>query len=264
MEAVRPIHMPGTAALASLRERAHAALSDWALEWASGWPSGGNPMATFRVCSVTGAGQAYDYEYDAVGGDAGCVWFRRAGADLTELGCTVVGPQLMPGSVSVDDWIADVVDQARDARNRALVTALLGAAIGERSPVRVSELPGRLFAVGSGAVELSCDLLGLYAIADGAVWRTVPPTERERLRSLPKLTPLNAAVRRANARLDVILGSVEVDLPKLLDLRCGDVLRLPQRLDRGITVLCEGKPLGRAALAQLQGRKCVQLLPNHQ
>jgi flagellar motor switch protein FliM len=44
-----------------------------------------------------------------------------------------------------------------------------------------------------------------------------------------------------------------------MDLRCGDVLRLPQRLDQGIAVLCEGKMLAHALLGETQGRKSVQL-----
>ena len=262
MEAVRPIHLPGTVALASLRERARAALSDWAREWVSGQPTYGNPTEGLDVRSVTGAGLAHGDEYEAVGGDAGCIWFRRGGADITALGRAVVGAELMPGPGGVDDWIAGVVDQARAARNRALYSAFFGTAVGGLSPSRSAELPAGLFAVGSGAVELSCGLFGLHAIADGEVWRSVPPTERQHRRSLSRLIPLNTAVRRANTRLEVVLGSVEIDLPRLLDLRCGDVLRLSQRLDRGIAVLCEGKPLGRATLAVSHGRKCVQLLSN--
>jgi len=264
MEAARPIHLPGTAALALLRERAQAALGEWAREWVSGQPACGNPVENLGLYSVTSAGRAHGDEYEAVGGDAGCIWVRRGVADITALGRAVVGAELWPGTGAADDWIADVVDQARAARDRALCSALFGTVVAGLSPARSGELPGHLFAVGSGAVELSCELLGLNAIADAAVWRAVPPTERQQLRSLPRLAPLNVAVRRAGVRLEVVLGSVEVDLPQLLDLRCGDVLRLSQRLDLGITVLCEGKPLGRAALAQLQGRKCVQLLANQQ
>jgi len=90
----------------------------------------------------------------------------------------------------------------------------------------------------------------------------LPPTERGTVQRRPALIPLDRALRRGNAQLAVMLGSVEVELPKLMDLRCGDVLRLPQRLDREITVLCGGKVLARAALGERQGRKCVQLASN--
>lgn len=82
--------------------------------------------------------------------------------------------------------------------------------------------------------------------------------------SLVTLTPLDRAVQRTRVALDIMLGSVEVELPKLLDLRCGDVLRLPQRLDQRIAVLCAGRPLARAVLGETQGRKCVQLLADDQ
>jgi flagellar motor switch protein FliM len=80
---------------------------------------------------------------------------------------------------------------------------------------------------------------------------------------LPKQTALDQAAARARMRLDAMLGSVEVELPKLLDLRCGDVLRLPLRLDQRICVLCEGIPLAHAALGETQGRKGMQVIARH-
>lgn len=191
------------------------------------------------------------------------MWIRRSVTDYLNLGRCVVGPELMPRAICGDDWIAGVVDSAWDARNSALCSTLLGAPSTVLRAPEV-ELPEALFAFGSGAVQLSCDILGLHAIADKAVWRALPVVPRAPAQSLPSLAPLDQATQRAVVRLDVVVGDVEVDLPNLLDLHCGDVLRLPQRLDEGMTVLLEGKPLARAVLGRMQDRMCVQVFANHQ
>ena len=255
----RPIHLPGTAALDSLRQRAQAAFDAWAREWVSGRVADGQRTAELSVCALAGE-RSHAHEYEAVRSEAGCMWFRCSAADYLNFGSAVAGAELMPGSAYVDDWIADVIDCARNARNRALCSALLGTPVVNALPPSLIALPANLFAFGSGAVQLSCDALGLHVIADSAIWRSVPPSERAPAHRRAKLMPLDRAARRAKAKLDVMLGSVEVELPKLLDLRCGDVLRLPQRLDQGIAVLCEGKPLARAALGETHGRKCVQMI----
>jgi flagellar motor switch/type III secretory pathway protein FliN len=120
-------------------------------------------------------------------------------------------------------------------------------------------LPASLFEFGAGAVYFSCEQLGLYAIADHSIWRAVPPNDRART-ARPKLTPVDQAVKRPTARIDVVLGAVELDLSNMLDLRNGDVLRLPQRLDEGLSVLCEGQLLARGALGERDGRVSVQLI----
>jgi hypothetical protein len=264
IQPVRPIHFPGAAALNLIRERAYAALDVWAREWVRGWGVDAGRVAVLQVQADIDRTCAKGYEYEQVPGEAGCIWFRRGGSDRTRLGCAVVGPELMSAAEGADDWIDAVIDEATQARNRALCAALMGASTAGLSPAQTTPLPESLFAVGSGVVELSCDALGLHAIADNAVWRGVPPIERTRRQLRPKLTPLDEATRRANARLDVRLGDVEIDLLELVELRSGDVLRLPQRLDRGISVLCEGMPLARATLGATHGRKCVQFLLEQQ
>lgn len=260
--AARPIYVPGAAAFDSLQQRAQAALDAWSREWVSGCASGAQPVATLQVCAASDRARPQPHEYyDAVRTETGCMWFRCSAADRLSFAGAVVGAELMRGSAYADDWIAAVADGAWDTRNRALCSALLGAPVSDALTASVS---ASLFAFGSGAVRLSCDMLGLHAIADSVIWRSVPPTKRAVAHRLPKLTPLDRAAQRAMAPLDIMLGSVEVELPKLLDLRCGDVLRLPQRLDQGIAVLCDSKPLARAVLGETQGRKCVQVFSNDQ
>jgi flagellar motor switch/type III secretory pathway protein FliN len=255
--AVRPIHVPGAAALESLRQRAQAALDAWARDWVSECASGAQPTVALQVCSESDEARAQAHErYDALQGETGCIWFRCSPADRLGFGSAVVGTALMSGAAYVDDWIGAVAEKAWDERNRALCAALLNTPTSSALPASMS---ASLFAFGSGAVELSCDELGLHAIADRGVWRSVAPLERGAVNPLPGLTPLAQAVHRSRVRLEVVLGSVEVELSKLLDLQCGDVLRLPRQLDRGVSLRCERKPFANAVLGAAQGRKCVQV-----
>jgi flagellar motor switch protein FliM len=117
-----------------------------------------------------------------------------------------------------------------------------------------------VFALGSGAVEVSCEAIGLYAIVDSGVWRDVSPRERGASAHRSKLTPLDQAAQRSRLRLDVHLGTADVEVLQLLDMRPGDVLRLSQRLTDGISLLCAGQTIARGALGERHGRKALQLL----
>ncbi|HEY5760120.1 MAG TPA: FliM/FliN family flagellar motor C-terminal domain-containing protein [Steroidobacter sp.] len=260
--AVRPIILPGAAALEWLRLRAQSALDAWAREWVVA--HGSRLDGALRVEAIDCTHRTNIHEYEVVCTDAGCMWFRAGRADRLDLGCAVVGHQLMPRSTCADDWIAGVVDGARHALTRELTTALLGAPMPGKWPPHLTALPAAALATGTGSVLICCEGLGLHAVADGSVWRSVPPTRRDVSQRLPALTAVDRAIRKARARLDVMLGSTEVELPKLVDLRCGDVLRLPQRLDQSLAVLCEGQPLAQAALGQAQGRICVQIVGHRQ
>lgn len=257
---LRPVLIPGAAACEALRARAQAALDAWAREWTIELSSDARVAPQVRVSA--GLDESWtpgSDEWDAVRSEAGCVWFRRSSGDRARLGEAVVGAALLSASGYVDDWIAGIAERAWQTRNRTLAAALLGAVTGDESSASLS---ATLFAFGSGAVLLSCEELGLYAIADSGAWCSASPAARTPAQERG-VTPLDRAMRQATARVDVMLGSVELELPKLLDLRRGDVLRLPQRLDSGIHVLCEGQPLAHALLGELQGRKCIQVLPTN-
>jgi len=264
---VRPIHLPGAAALGRLRQRAHAALAAWGQQWLDGagvrGENGGEVrLGELGVVALGPTDRPPEGAYRCVRTQAGRMWFRAEASDHHRLGLAVVGATLMPDADGTDAWIAEVIERARLARNRALCTAWLGEPADPGTLVQAGNLPAELFAIGSGAVALCCEALGLQAVADKAVWKSMPPVERGAAHRLPGLTPLDRAMRRAMGRLDVLLGSVDIDLPRLLDLRRGDVLRLPQRLDRPLALCCEGRPLARVALGARQGRKCVQVVPD--
>ena len=263
---VRTLHVLGTTALDSLRQRAQAALDAWAAEWVGGRPSGSALRLSVSAASDGGPSAAHEDQglFEAIRTEAGGLWLRCGVADRLTFGAAVVGSELMSGSAFADDWIAGAVDRAWQALHRTLHNALLDEPPAHAPPSPAAELPAGVWAVGSGAVRFRCDELGLHAVADSAVLRWVAPIAREPAHRLPKIVPLNRAARRATARIDVMLGSVDVDLPQLLDLRCGDVLRLPQRLDQRLLVLCEGKPMARGAVGEAQGRKCIQVFANPQ
>jgi len=252
-EPVRPIHLPGAAALESVREHAAAALDEWAREWVVDDAS----SMSLRCSGVSVEAQSPDYQL--LRAKEGCIWFRRSGTDRERLGHAIVGAARLPDVTRADSWLVAAIDQACNERDRGLCSVLLGSPIAERiSPL--STLPDEVLAFGSGAVQLSCEWLGLYAVVESSVWRKIPPIARDGQRRMPRADTLDTALRGAGTRLEVMLGSVEVELFKVLDLRHGDVLRLPQRVDQPIAVLCEGRPLARGALGDSGGRKCVQLL----
>jgi Type III flagellar switch regulator (C-ring) FliN C-term len=254
---VRTIQLPGATALAAIAQRLQAALSPWLSEWTptgSVYAFGG--LAVDARC-VDGESALLAADFETAQTSAGTLWIRRSAADVARLGRAVVGDAMMPQGAWADDWVADVVEHAWTARNRAIASALLQAvpAVG---PLPVGALPSSIFACGAGSVYLLCDPLGLHVVADHSIWRSMPPQERNP-RARAKLMPLDAAAQHSTARIDVVLGAVELDVSKVLDLRRGDVLRLPQSLGEGLGVLCEGQLLARGVPGERHGRKCVQL-----
>jgi hypothetical protein len=260
MSEVRPIHVPGSSAMSVVLQRTRAALTAWARAWVSGFDE--QRFAVLNIESAREADLRPSREFEGMHGANGHAWFRRGALDRSNFGHAVVGAELMPRFVYADDWIAGIADHAWMARNRALCEALVGAPR-TTQPACSSEWPASLSSVGSGAVTVSCDSLGLHVIADAGVWSLVPPAERKSAR-LPTLVPLDRAAQRANLHIEVMLGSVELELPKITDLRCGDVLRLPTRLDQPLTVSCEGKPFARAMLGDAAGRKSVLITNKNQ
>lgn len=253
---VRPIYLLCTRVREHVRQHALQALDGWAREWVR---NGEQLRANAQDLRVEGASEpcAACHEYEVMCTEIGRMWVRRTAADLAMFAKLVVGSRLMPRSVCADDWITSVTNDAWDARNRALCTALLGKPHDPR-PGPPDRLPEELFTFGSGAVELSWNSLGLHAVVDNAVWHSVPPRERGAT-ELPALVALDRAAASSRVRLEVMLGTVEIGLPQVLDLRSGDVLRLPQRLDEPVTLLCEGKPLARAVPGDARGRLGVRV-----
>lgn len=256
---VRALHLPRAAALEWLRQQTLAALAAWARDWLSGWTRHDVRLASLQVTNIRNGVQPQPGDYVEVTAASGGLWVRDVTTDRTAFARAVLGVESTSAS---EEWANGAVEEAWSARSQALCATLLGSSI-ERNMSREAP-PASVFALGSGAVCLSCEALGLHAIADNAVWRSAPAFSRSSERRLPPLVALSDATRERSVRLEAILGSVEIEVPALMDLRSGDVVRLTRRLTDGIEVLCERKPLASAALGAAHGRKGVQLLAAHE
>jgi hypothetical protein len=256
MSAVRAFHLPGSSAVAVLQRRACAALAAWAADWINDKQR----LEALHVECVAGQELRWSGEFESLRGAHGRVWFRRGARERLDFGQAVVSAALMPQASYADDWIAQLVDEAWAARNRALCGAMAGAP--DPAMPEIGAWPESLGSAGSGAVSIRCEPLGLYAIADAGIWSQVPPTERKAA-PLPAVVPLERATRHARLRVEVMLGRVELELPKLMDLCHGDVLRLPAPLDEPFVVCCEGRPFARALLGDGGGRKSIQFTAQH-
>jgi Type III flagellar switch regulator (C-ring) FliN C-term len=248
----RPFLLVGESALHVPQQRVQAALDAW-LEL---WSRTGEPLCmsvhALGECAKCGLAEAH---YQEIAGVRARVWVRREQGLSSGLGRVALGQALLDELGNSGTWAGDVGEAAREACQRMLCEALTGAPCAQEFTWRDSPAAS-LFAPGSGAVHIHCDALGLHLLADAGVWRdTVPPRARQ-----PRaLVGLKHAVRDSTARLEARLGEVDMELSKITDLRRGDVLRLPQPLDRGIRVLCEEELLASGALGEMLGQKCVQL-----
>ena len=196
--------------------------------------------------------------FERFDGAHGTLWIRRCPADrgawlrasLGEAFCTI-------DDAPADTWAAAVAEQGWRARNAALCEVLTGPA-----PSEPADGPDEaLYAFGSGAVQIEAGALGLFALADAGVLRHVPPRPSAALGSgLPRV-PLERAAARTGLGLDVSVGRVEIGLRTLLELRPGDVLRLPTRLDDTLSVGPPAAPPLRCALGESAGRAALRICP---
>jgi len=263
---VRPLRLTCDADLDGIAQHVQAALDAWARQWLcvpSGTVAGCPPVqarTARRPCAPDGP------VYDLLSTEAGSLWVRSHRDELAALCRAVVGTDQAPDVLHTDRWITRAVDLARDARNRALYAAGVPLPSGtEWRPVPDVELPDHLFDFASGAVQLTCDAIGLFALADDDWVRSrLPVGQPPSAHRLPDPAPLNSALSRSSVHLDIVLEGVELELGQLLDLRAGDVLTLPHPLDQPLWARCGGAPMARAVLGQDQGRVCVQLTPIHQ
>jgi hypothetical protein len=198
--------------------------------------------------------------FDEWGGERGHLWFRCERDDMLNLGRSLFGSY--PGNEGeFPAWIEKIILCARDDFRKAISKVLLGDGLVAASRVSSEAMPRSIFQSGSGAVQIVCPESGLYVVADMDIWKNRSLVlAGASSRALPPLSALEGALIRKTATLEVVLGGVQVELSMLLNLCCGDVLRLPNRLDDSLTVLCEGVPLARAHLGEVRGQVGVQLV----
>ncbi len=262
-ELVRPIRLPSQAALDVLKQRVESALASWAVDWAHAHDA--ESVGEVSIEPFDGRAHAPACHFAAWHGEHGRIWFCETTQGTRRLGLAVAGDSLLNDSAGVDAWVAEALSRARDTRNRAVAAALLGGRVTKLDLPSTTELPADLLAFGSGAIRVSCRQLGLDAIVDAHAWlRVAPPATRSPARRLPGPVPLERVGGASRVRLAVMLGSADIDVSTILDMRRGDVLRLSQRLDEGLAVTCAGQLVARALLGASEGRKSVQLIADHQ
>jgi flagellar motor switch/type III secretory pathway protein FliN len=248
----RPFVVLGSTTLRAVESHAQAALGAWAQEWiAEGEPE----VSAERV----EAGTCAPASFLACSGPHGSIWIRHEPDNIPGLGQIVLGPDFMRDGQCPDTWSESAIRRARVSMNEAIAFAMTGSRGAQDEPRELLPLPAELHAPGSGAAELHCALLGLHVVIDAAAnLRFAAVSARG---ELPPVSPLATALAAVKLNLSVPLGEVTLELGNLATLAAGDVLRLPKRLGEPIDVLCEGKPLARAALGESAGRKGIQILP---
>jgi Type III flagellar switch regulator (C-ring) FliN C-term len=254
----RPFCVWSDAAVDHVRRRAQAAVDAWAREWVGGTAGADHSGFSVHVTALSSGQAPMPSEYEEMRGALAAFWVRVRAADRSACSSAVVGPDLAPGGIAADDWVAQVVDRAWFARNRCLCSALLGEPEFDAPLQSAQEPPVELVALGSGALQISCEPIGLKVLVDRSVMSDVPPVVRGTAHRLPPIVPIDQAVRPAMLHVQATLGSVELKLEEVLDMQCGDVLRLPQRLDQLLSLSCAGQPLASAKLGDAAGRLAVQ------
>jgi Type III flagellar switch regulator (C-ring) FliN C-term len=255
---VRAIRLVGAPVLPVLHEIAATALASWAEEWLA--CAAPDAMSDLAVAAVEPADAPVTGPASHWAGGQGELWFDESSDNERRFGLAVAGSALLDDAAGVDDWVAAALVRAKAERNRALCGALTGVAIKPAAARPVARLPSALFALGSGAIRIRCLRIGLDVVTDAEVaLRAQAPSPSSSRSPLPRLTPLEGVAASTTTRLVASLGTLDLDVSTTLDLRCGDVLRLPRRLDEGIDVTCGGVPVSRAQLGELDGRKGIQL-----
>jgi hypothetical protein len=280
---LRPIRLLGHHALAALEARVQAALEGEVAAWLqphvrpvalqlrapqrddagsrgarderdghAGGDTPGDPVAG------DGSSAASSPAFERFEGAHGTLWIRRRPVDRWAWLRASLGEAFCTGDdAPADAWAAAVAEQGWGARNDALCEALTGPA----SSKPADGPDEALYALGSGAVQIEAAALGLFALADAGVLRHVPPRAVAALGSDPPRVPLDRAAARAGVGLDVSVGRVEIGLRTLLELRPGDVLRLPTRLDDTLPLGPPAAPPLRCALGESAGRAAVRICP---
>lgn len=248
---VRPLHLAGQHVVRAIEARVAKALQGWTAAW-SRVPLSEHAVQVEPVeAALTSIGPCS--EFSASGGR---VWVRSNAEDKEALAEAVLGSAFLPLAANADAWAQSALADAMHERNLSLAQALVGVpdAITERQPDVAT------FAFGSGALQIRCEMLGLFAIADAGALVHVPPPDRAGQPKPLSLRALLDAVRDEPVSLTVSLGSVELNLPHLLALEAGDVICLPTRVSDLLPVTLEGRAVARASLGQTGRHKAVQLV----
>jgi flagellar motor switch/type III secretory pathway protein FliN len=248
--AVRALHLVGEHALRSIEERVSRSLAGWCRDWVR------EPMPEPQVSvqALTGASPRM-VDCIEIGGATGRVWIRASADDRNGAARAVLGDEFLPLATAGDAWSREALSRAIEQRNQSLAQTLIGDV--HASMTRPAD--PSLYAFASGAVQITCEALGVHLLADCAVLQHVPPhAHTPAVRPAPE--SLKEAAREAPLTLTVGLGSVELDIAHLFELQPGDVICLPTRLADRLPVMLDGKAVAQGALGHCGQRKAVHLV----
>ncbi len=257
MNDVRPLHLLGRHACASLEARVSSALDLWAAAWlsrpAASWPVHAEPASALPA-------NTDPTDHTERVGATGRLWLRRSPEQADALAHAVLGDGFRPSAGLGDAWSEELLSAAQAQLDDALAQSLIGPV--QASMPRAPE--AALFRFGSGAVHIACPLVGVDLVADSGVLRHVPPRPPQAgsaHRPAPStLAPWRQAAGNSRLSVAVSLGEVELELAHLLALQPGDVLRLPTRLSDRLAVTVEGRACALGSIGHLGAFKAVQLV----
>lgn len=238
----------GPARIAHLLQGAWQA---WARDWGLDAAAGEAPLA----CSEAAAAYVPGDAWAALGrGTRGTAWTCAAPDEEA-----LLAQALFAAPDAATPIVREVVAACRaDVQARLACALQLAGTGGDGAPPPAAWQPwsGALLAVLPG---------GRRVLLEAALVRALLPPGRSEGRSQAARAPLVGVQRAAAALtlpLQVRLAPCEVDLGSLQDLRPGDVLRLPHRLDAPAAVTGpDGQALFGGWLVRRHERKAVELAP---
>ena len=237
VEGARPLVAWRAAQLAA----AASVLAPAAQAWREAW---GLPAGPGGVTCTHPTPQVLRHPWQCIaGGTAGAAWLSLPASFDTELAQLLWGCEDIAGPIALAVLAACRADLA--ARLRAALDLDAG---GERVPSSCAWSGQVVAAIGSGVFLL------LDAPAMVRLLRAVAPelAGEKPATALPALAPLTRAVGGTRLPLQARLADCELDLASLQDLRIGDIVPVPHRLDTPLRV-CDAQ--GQAVLAGYLARR---------
>lgn len=245
----RPFLLLGSHALQTVSNRLRDALRAWSAQWCAGTPH-------MDVSAVAAHSPLEAPQLQRFSDGTADLWIAASDERKRATARCVLGESWMVSSSVQGDWSRAIVERALESQSQAIASSLLLGDV--RSQAEPSPLPPSLFAPGSGAMSLECQILGLRIWACRQVVRHVPP--KAKVQPGSALQPLSACLGGRTVPVTALAGTVTLAAEQLLDLAPGDVLRIGTLADaRAQLRLATGLPLAEGMLGQHAGRRALRL-----
>lgn len=243
----RPFVLLATSRLTAFRERLHALLQGWCVDW--GIDASELQLECLRADDQWGrAQQGWQVLQGGVWHMAGSGWLGALRSQMWQE--STPNTESLAASATLaahQDWLARLKAWPTEGANGS---ASVGAAVAD------------CFAPGSGAVLArlvlgghACDILFALPTA----WLPAQPVAKSRL---PAPVPRSTALARIEVHLQVEAGRSEVALGNLLMLAVGDVIRLERSIDAPLQVFApKGEHVFDGYLGKRGERKALELVP---